>query len=260
MAVLIAIGLASLAFAALFAGHHSTRRSSISWSEWAPADGGTAGAGEIAAHIAPFYRASTAAQMDVVTLVNIANPNLAATTPGPTSGLELAVETGSSPSSVALLGGNTIAYNICGIGTSNCALAGTPSSPRLLLLRREALELALYTLRYIGGTQNVVVLLPPARTQVASTLGPTRPTSASPTRSIGLAVLFDRQELAPLLARPLGSTLAPFPPFVSQLPLWQSSEDAGIVDQITARGLFSQRIEQLQDGSHLLLLTELPPQ
>jgi hypothetical protein len=256
IAVLIALGLASLAFAALTVGHNRTHRSSAPWSAWAPSDSGTVGAGEIAAHIAPLYRASAASQLDVVTLVNIANPNVTAISPS--SGLELAVQT--SPTALALLNGGTIAYNICGIGTPTCALPGTPSAARLLLLRREALELALYTLRYISGIQNVVALLPPGRTQVSNALSPTRPTRTSMTKSIGLAVLFDRQELAPLLARPVSQTLAEFPPFVTQLPLWLRTVDAGIVDQVTAHGMFVQRIEQLQDGSHLLVLTVLPPQ
>jgi hypothetical protein len=260
MATLIAIGVASLASALLFAANHHQHRSSARWSAWSPSDNGTVGAGEIAGHIAPFYRATAANQLDVVTLVHLANPNAVAGASGPASGLELAVQTGSTPSSLVLLTGNTIAYNICGVGTFNCALAGTPTSARLLLLRREALELALYTLRYIGGTENVVALLPPARTQVASTLSQTRPRARATTRSLGLAVLFDRQELAPLLRRPLKQTLAPYPPVVAQLHLWLKTTDAGIVDQVTAGGLFAQRFEHLQDGSHLLVLTTLPPQ
>jgi hypothetical protein len=260
MATLIAIGLASLAFALLFAGNHRQHRPSARWSQWSPSDGGTVGAGEIAGHIAQFYRATAANQLDVVTQVNLANPNAVAGASGSPSGLQLAVQTGSTPSSLVLLTGNTIAYNICGVGTSNCALAGTPTSARLLLLRREALELALYTLRYIGGTENVVALLPPARTLLTSTLSQTRPKARTATRSVGLALLFDRQELAPLLQRPISQTLAPYPPVVGQLPLWLKTTDAGIVDQVTARGLFAQRFEQLQDGSHLLVLTTLPPQ
>jgi hypothetical protein len=112
----------------------------------------------------------------------------------------------------------------------------------------------------MSGIQNVVALLPPGRTRVSNALTPTRPTSASATRSLGLAVLFDRQELAPVLGRPLNKTLAEFPPFVTQLPLWLKTRDAGIVDEVTAYGMFVQRIEQLQDGSHLLVLTVLPPQ
>ena len=72
------------------------------------------------------------------------------------------MRTNPSSSAVSLLNGNTIAYNLCGIGGKNCAIGiGTPSSARLLLLRREALELALYTFKYVHGVENVVAILPP---------------------------------------------------------------------------------------------------
>ncbi len=80
--------------------------------------------------------------------------------------LQVAVRPSPTSSQVSLLSGNTIAYNLCGIGGKNCAIGvGKPSTNRLLLLRREALELALYTFRYIGGTQNVVAILPPGHTE-----------------------------------------------------------------------------------------------
>ena len=49
-----------------------------------------------------------------------------------------------------------------------------------------------------------------------------------------------------------------FPPTVPEMP-WRDPE-AGLVDQITAHGLFSERLEQAQDGSNLIVLDPLPPQ
>ena len=60
-----------------------------------------------------------------------------------------------------MLGGTTAVYNLCGLGTSCAIAAGTPSLAGELLLRREALELALYTFRYIHGVDSVVAILPP---------------------------------------------------------------------------------------------------
>src|SRR5207248_11203222 len=108
---------------------------------------------------------------------------------------------------VSLLTGNTIAYNLCGIGGKACAIGvGTPSTERLLLLRREALELALYTFKYIHGTQNVVAILPPGKSAQTSALTKTLPTSDSATKPIDMAVLFVRQEVQPLLDQPLSAT------------------------------------------------------
>ena len=110
-------------------------------------------------------------------------------------------------SAVSLLSGNTIAYNLCGIGGKDCAIwVGTPSTNRLLLLRREALELALYTFKYISGVENVVAILPPGRTvhdEHADQELCRRPTAQRPGKPIDLAVLFVRQELQPLLEQPL---------------------------------------------------------
>jgi hypothetical protein len=39
-----------------------------------------------------------------------------------------------------------------------------------------------------------------------------------------------------------------------------TAPEAGLVDQITARGLFSEKLVQAQDGSSLLQLSPLPPQ
>ncbi len=53
-------------------------------------------------------------------------------------------------------------YILCGLG-SNCHLPdGIPSQSRGPVLRREALELALYTLEYAHPIDNVLVFFPPA--------------------------------------------------------------------------------------------------
>ena len=86
----------------------------------------------------------------------------------------------------------------------------------------------------------------------------TLPTSTSSSKPLNMAVLFVRQELAPLLKTPLSSTLPEqFPPAVSQM---SSAPEAGLVQQVTARGLFSEQVQQAQDGSSLIVLDPLPPQ
>src|SRR6202012_5579499 len=151
------------------------------------------------------------------------------------SGLEVAVRPSSTSSQVSLLGGNTIAYNLCGIGGKNCAIGvGKPSTNRLLLLRREALELALYTFKYISGTDNVVAILPPGHTQTSPpTLSKKPPSSASTqstTKPVDIAVLFVRQELTPLLKHPLNQILPEqLPPSVSEVA---KAPEAGLVDQV----------------------------
>ncbi|HWD74042.1 MAG TPA: hypothetical protein VG371_02820 [Solirubrobacteraceae bacterium] len=270
-AVLVGLAVGAIVVAAAIAVKgRPTSAAAKQWSQWSPTDTGTQGAREIADYIAPFYRISSLDQLALVTVVNLQSQAAAAaeqaaaangSTTAPSSGLQVAVRPNPSSSAVSLLNGSTIAYNLCGIGGKNCAIGtGRSSQNRMLLLRREALELALYTFKYIGGTENVVAILPPGRTQVTSTLSKSLPTSdtSSTSQSIDIAVLFQRQELQPLLTQPLTATLPEtIPPTVAEMP---SAPEAGLVDQVTARGLFSEQLQQAQDGSNLIVLNPLPPQ
>lgn len=240
------------------------------WSDWSPPESGALGARDIADHVAPLYRISAVDQLDVVTVVNLesaaaqaaaASATAAGTTTNAPGALQVAVREDPTSSQVSLLGGSTIAYNLCGIGGRNCAIgAGDPSTDRLLLLRREALELALYTFKYIGGVSNVVAILPPGHTEQTSQLTQAPPTRNQAARStpLDVAVLFEHQELSPLLTQPLRLTLPEaFPPTIAQMP---RAPEAGLVDQVTGRGLFSERLQQVQDGSSLIVLNPMPPQ
>ena len=104
-----------------------------------------------------------------------------------------------------------------------------------------------------------MAILPPGHTQQTSTLSKTLPTSDSgSSKPVDIAVLFVKPELQPLLDHPLSATLPEeFPPTVAQMA---SAPEAGLVDQITAHGLFSEQLQQAQDGSNLIVLDPLPPQ
>ena len=192
--MLVALGIGAIVVAVVGRRRRQARpaRRRRSGQQWQPPDSGTLGARDIADFVAPFYRIDSVNQLAVVTVVNLESAAAAAaaqqaaasgTTSNATgSGLQVAVRPSPTSSQVSLLSGNTIAYNLCGIGGKDCAIGvGQPSTNRLLLLRREALELALYTFRYIGGTQNVVAILPPGHTadvghaeQEAAQLAPAR--------------------------------------------------------------------------------------
>ena len=272
-ALLVALGIGALVIAgAIAAGGRTSAPAAQKWSDWQPADHGTLGARDIADFVAPFYRIDNIHQLSVITVVNLESAAAAAaqqqaaasgtTSGGVASGLQVAVHPSPTSSQVSLLGGNTIAYNLCGEGGKNCAIGiGKPSTNRLLLLRREALELALYTFKYIDGTQNVVAILPPGHTQQTSTLTKKLPRSngsQSGNKPVDIAVLFVRQEIAPLLGHPLRLILpGQSPPTVAQM---KDAPEAGLVDQLTARSLFSEQLQQAQDGSSLIVLNPLPPQ
>jgi hypothetical protein len=264
IAALIGVAVGAIAVAVAVIAGGSTAAPTAKWSDWSPPDGGTLGAREIADHIAPYYRISAVDQLAVVTVVNLNNSAATTTTTSSSSngGLQVAVRANPSSSQVSLLGGHTIAYNLCGIGSSNCTIGvGKPSPDRLLLLRREALELALYTFKYVGGVQNVVAILPPGHTvQGCTGLCPNPHVKAS-VKPIDIALLFLRDELKPWLDRPLSQTFPErFPPTVPELSLWKQTSEAGLVAQITERGMFAERLVQAQDGSNLIVLDPQPPQ
>ncbi len=252
---LLVLGLFSLVAALALSTGGRSPAIGEGWSSWSPPDGGLTGAQEIADFVAPYYRASPSQQLAVVTAVNLTDPNNPLTVVVPSSG------TSGASGLVPLNAGSTIVYNLCGVGSRNCAIgAGQPSSARLLLLRREALELALYTFKYLSGISTVVAILPPGH-QVQGCVGICpKPASTSPQKvtPVNLAVAFDQSELQPWLDRPLRQTLPEaLPPTVSQMP---NAPEAELVSILTAHGLFSEHSEQAQDGANVIVLQPQSPQ
>jgi len=89
----------------------------------------------------------------------------------------------------------SLMYTLCGLGERCSIREGAPSVERARLLRRESLELALYSFKYMD-LKNVIVLMPP-------NLG--RANDASDDRST--ALFFEKSDFKRELARPLQRTL-----------------------------------------------------
>lgn len=255
LGILAGIAIAALAIAVAVAAHGNRRATATSlahWSSWAPTSSGSDGVSQIAQEVAPYYRLNNSKQLDVITPIAVSQTTAAGTITG--EGLTVAVDESTGKSqSLGLLSGRTVAYNVCGLGAKDCELAGTPSTNRMLLLRREALELALYTFRYISDSENVVVVLPPGHTVKSGS-------SSSSGSAVTVAVLFVRSELQHWLGIPLAKTLQQYPLEVSELGTWSQTEEAGLVDEITAHGLFSSQVQAQQEGGKLLVLSSLPAQ
>jgi hypothetical protein len=251
--LLLALGVAAVVVAIVVSGSSSSSHSTTGdWSSWQPSTSGNSGAQEIADYVSPYYRASSADQLAVVTAVNLSDRS---------NPLQIVLPSSGSPGGVqALPSTGTIAYNLCGLNSTDCSIGvGAPSSDRLLLLRREALELALYTFKYIHGVDNVVAILPPGHTDPTAKLTKKPPAAGSVAKSstLDMAVVFQRQGLSHFLSSPLAATLPEEPPSVSAMP---NEPDAELVSVITGQGLFSQQLVQTQDGSNVIVLNPLPPQ
>jgi hypothetical protein len=142
-------------------------------------------------------------------------------------------------------GADTILYTLCGLGT-NCTIAkGKPSTQRHALLRREAIELALYTFKYVPETKAVVAFLPPPP-GVSSSGQPNSATS----------VFLDRKALREQLSHPLPRTLAPETPTIGRM----SKHELSTVNQLTLKRLYSIQYTSAPDLSPILVLSPLTSQ
>jgi len=131
---------------------------------------------------------------------------------------------------------NSMMFILCGIGGRGCALTKGDATPeRHALLRREALELALYTFKDVDDVSSVVVLLPPR-----------------PDQQIATAVFLERSDVGAELSRPLHDTLtAPAVPDIGEIP----ADEQATIDRITRPRLYTYQYDSAQDGSPLMVLT-----
>ncbi len=201
------------------------------WSAWRPQEKGLDAAREIAAHVGSRYHLAGGRQLVAVR----------AHTPDVLGGVPLVAVTvrgGSSGDVVELSEGKSIVYELCGQGTKCAIDVGKPTKERARLVRREALELALYTFKYVRGVDSVITFLPPP-----------------PTKKPKLSTVFFRQsELEQELDRPLRDTLPdPVPPTPAAL----SPSESDTIERLTAPRWFNGQFEQLQNGAAILVLDPL---
>jgi len=140
---------------------------------------------------------------------------------------------------IKVLDGQGVLYRMCGLG-EKCSIArGRPIAERALLLRREALELALYSFHDLDDVDHVVVFMPPAKGEDPS-----------------VALHFRRDDVAGQLARPLKATLplpVPNPDTITTAP------DTPFIERITITNLFKFSLTTgNQDANVFLVLDPLP--
>lgn len=139
--------------------------------------------------------------------------------------------------------GSSVMYTFCGIGPQ-CSIGEDETSAGVSqLLRREALELALYTFAYVDDVDSVIALLPIATGDPE--------TDADDTAA---AVFFEKDDLEAQLDVPLRETLAPLP--VAGTDLLPAAE-AERVDALTRRRTFLYEFQPTQDLGAVLRFTPL---
>jgi hypothetical protein len=222
---LVAVGLAALAGIAILIIGPSTTTPAPPWSPWKPASSGIQGASEIAGHVAPEYRDHGRQ------LVNVDANDMSFKGVPLTVALKTSAADGGD---IQIHDEKGVLFQLCGLGPSCAIDQGKASTNRGFLLRREGLELALYTFRYIKDIKQVVVLIPPAKGNAQT-----------------VALYFRRDQVENELARPLTSSLVPKAPTVSDVT---GSPDAALVQQTTQKPyLFTLNGSGFNNGGFLVL-------
>jgi hypothetical protein len=140
------------------------------------------------------------------------------------------------------LGTNGVLYTLTGTGKSGRIVGDKPTAARHRLLRREALELALYSFRYVDSIRMVVALLP---------VSDRRPKPKAGAQAELQAVFYRPGDLQRQLKSPLAATLdtrTKLKP--SSLP----AAEAAQIDKLTRRNVFTATFQQQPDGQLYLVL------
>jgi hypothetical protein len=264
-----ALGVGAIALAVSLA-LAPTPTPGVPWAGWGPS-GDVDPAVQIAAHVEPQYLLSP-------------GRHLVGVTGGPQAigGQPVVVALRSSGSAPVPLAENGVFYQLCGDGP-NCSIPGKPSIERGLLVRREALELALYTFHYVGGASQVIVTYPPVASSSnasgssktaggkrtgkgsgASTGGAAASASgstggATTADNIGGAgapsrvLLFRPGDLSAELSKPLDETLSEATPTVATMA---RAPEAAFVNELTEKLLYDSVLVPESQTSSVLLLQQ----
>jgi hypothetical protein len=216
------------------------------WSTWKPTGSETAKARQIADHVSKQYRLANGQQLSVA----LVGPPQVTASDGqavnvPVRAIAVLPDTSTGQqedSDVSVINAEgSLQFVLCGLG-ENCSItSGEPSEARHALLRRQALELALYTFKYVDGVDSITVFLPP------------RP-DAQQTQATPTAVFLPKKDVRDELDRPLSKTLttATTPGIGEMQPT-----ELGTVNRITRPRLYGYQYQQAQDGSAVLVLSPI---
>jgi hypothetical protein len=225
--VLLGVALAAVVATVLVLTSGSTNedQGAVTWAPWQPNAGdGQQAVNQIAEHVGQRYTLPSGNQ-----LVGVRGGPLELARLPVTIALE-------QQGNVKILDEKGVLYNLCGLGV-NCSIKeGKATVARSLVLRREALELALYTFRYIKNVDQVVVILPPRKGQKPS-----------------YAMFFRRSDVGASLDRPLAATLPGSPPVPPKLS--QNQQD--FINRLTAANLFAYTPQEGGDA-HIYLVLSRP--
>jgi hypothetical protein len=209
------------------------------WSAWKPDGSFEASAKQIADHVSKRYRLPSGNQLAVALVgpPEVQDVSVRAIAVRPDTSTGQAEEDDIDVIDTK----RSVMYILCGLGESCSISEGEASEERHQLLRREALELSLYSFKYLDGVDSVVVFLPP------------RPDAEADAASAS-SVFLKRGDVREELSRPLNQTLLRAePPELGRM----DAIEIGNVDRITRPRVFQYEFQQAQEGSAVLVLTPI---
>jgi hypothetical protein len=246
-AVLVMLAIGSIGALVLILVHLHTAKPER-WSTFVPTGSPLAMKLQIATQVSAEYKGSTASRLVTVFPSVLQAPQLVQSSSGQQQAVQIpitliAVRPDSSTgrheqSDFAFYHPeSTVAYSMCGFVDSqqNCGVSSVTGGDPAQLFHREALELALYTLKYVPGTDAVVTYLPP----------PADPNAAA------TAVFISRKDLKVNLHLPLVRTLKP-----QEILIGEGVPDSGHVAALTRGRIYTTDYQTLPgDGTAALELT-----
>jgi hypothetical protein len=231
--------LAGAAVAGAFVLFTQTERNAnLSWADWHPVGDEATYGQQIADHVARRYRLPSGDQVAGV----VPGPPTFQT---PEAYLQVravliqSLNPSATPDVRSLPTEDSYMYLFCGVG-AGCTVPGTNTEERHRLLRREALELALYSFKYLDGVETVIALLP----------SPANPAQAPN------ALFYEKDDLEEVLDRPLAETIErPETPTLKEVPELETVR----VDRLTLPFVFEYKYEALPNNTAGLILAPVQP-
>jgi hypothetical protein len=216
------------------------------WSDWQPTGSPEARLKQIADRVSRRYRLRSGNELAaaLVSTPQVTSPDQSGsrTVSVPVSAIAVRPDTSrgqAEETDIDFVPANgSIYFILCGLGDRCSINEGSASTARHELLRREALELSLYTFKYVDGIDSITVFLPP---------------NPSP-QGTPTAVFLKRSDLKNQLKTPLSRTLGPTTPGIGEMP----QHELTAVNDITLPRLYAYDYTQAQDGSAILVLAPVP--
>jgi hypothetical protein len=201
----------------------------VAWSAWKPDTQGLLGAREIGLRVAAHYKDTNGAQLVAVQPhgAQVQGLRLEAI------GVRRLASGGQIDPYIGMYKTDgTLIYAFCGLQT-NCGLQADNTDALQRTLRRAALELSLYSFKYLKGVDQVVSLVQSVKAGGTS------------------AVFLRKADLGPELRHPLRDTLP-----LARAPNVGSGDpkEAPVIDALTSTNTFPAHFEPLPDGDAILVL------